>query len=164
MEHNRHQWTQHQLTLQAGLPGVVVIGRRADGCVALVRHYRPAVGCTLWELPRGMGEPSDFKGVAESIGACRAAAREFGEETGWELLDPVACGAICPDSGILGNRVVIVHGKVGRFLGNPDGETDQLEFIAEAAVLQRLLQAPSCSDGISLAAVLVARSGAHVPG
>jgi 8-oxo-dGTP pyrophosphatase MutT (NUDIX family) len=71
--------------IHIGAVGVVALD--ADGRVALVRQYRPAVRQVLWELPAGL---IDVPG--ESL--VRAAARELAEEVDlvaarWDLLAEV---------------------------------------------------------------------------
>jgi 8-oxo-dGTP pyrophosphatase MutT (NUDIX family) len=108
------RWVQVVVTAQGGLPGVVVIAE-SDGCIALVKQFRPAVESPMWELPRGFGENVDvgcFEDAASQ--ARRSALRELAEETGMRLTRARYLGGFFPDSGLLSNRVSVVHGFVGR--------------------------------------------------
>ena len=79
---------------------VVVVWRKHDRRIALLRHDRPTtVGRVLWELPRG-GALQD-----EPLQDC--ALREGREETGYHLRLIRLLGTIYPDTGILESRVGI---------------------------------------------------------
>lgn len=55
--------------------GAAVLPILADGRIVLIRQFRPAVGCMIYEIPAGRLEP------AEPAEAC--AARELVEEAGY---------------------------------------------------------------------------------
>lgn len=53
--------------------GVIIIARKENGDIALVRHYRYPTGTTLWEIPGGMARPRAL---------LQSAKKELHEETG----------------------------------------------------------------------------------
>ena len=77
---------------------VSVVGYDAQGRIALIRQFRPAVEQETLEIPAGLVDPGESP---ES-----AAQREFWEETGFRptTLEPL-CGPMFPDTGRLGNRI-----------------------------------------------------------
>lgn len=130
--------------------GAVVVARRRDGSVLLVRHRRPAVGRTLWELPRGAAEPGDIDLEATGL-------RELGEETGLRAVTSRALGRIHPDSGLLDSSVEVVAVTVGdeARATRCDGEVDALRWHSLDEI-QALIAEGLLRDAISLAALAVA--------
>ena len=72
---------------------VVAVARTADGRVALVRQYRPAIERYTWELPSGLVDRGE-----EPEAACR---RELLEETGLRAERVAYVGGLRPDVGRL---------------------------------------------------------------
>jgi len=82
----------------------------------LVEVERPALGCTLLEVPRGYGNEG------ETSSDC--ALREGFEETGFRLGVPVFLGKVSPNSGILRSQVdlFICEAIEPHPVKDPDGE------------------------------------------
>ena len=77
-------------------PGaVVILPRRADGRVVLIRNYRPAVDRWVIELPAGTLEPGEDP--------ISAAHRELAEETGYRArsMDCLLYTSPSPRDGLL---------------------------------------------------------------
>ena len=68
-----------------------------EGCVLVVRQYRPALEKYTWELPSGLIDPGESP--------AETARRELLEETGYEAADVEVLGPMDPDTGRLGNRI-----------------------------------------------------------
>lgn len=136
--------------------GVIIAVRRGEELL-LLRHWRPAVGETLLEMPRGGVEPGER---AED-----AARRELLEETGLRPTEGtlVRLGSLRPDSGILSTRVEAFLAEVG-----PDAEPqlrDEGEGILECRFvgpreIDALIASGELTDGFTLATLsLLARLG-----
>lgn len=111
-----------------------------------VRLYRPVVGQTLLELPRGQAEAVDCgDGVATAI-------REVAEETGFALHSAKLVGTVYPDTGLLSDSVHIVVGAVAREdvqQGDPEHDVvwltpRQIDEMVTSGVIR---------DGLTLAAL-----------
>jgi len=148
------KWLQHRLVVQDGADGVVAIVVR-DGCLLLVHQYRPAVGESLWELPRGFAEAGDA-GADRQSSANRTAAREVREETGLELLGCTSIGWLWADSGVLAGAVSVVLGRADPSAATvgTDEEADDVQWLPVAAVRDAVSRGV-IRDGISLAALAI---------
>ncbi|OFS30291.1 NUDIX hydrolase [Abiotrophia sp. HMSC24B09] len=140
----QQQYDQVRLTLKAGRPGAVGILVR-DQQIALVSQERPAIGLTLWELPRGMGEASDQSQVAGAI-------REVREETGVISRDAQYLGTIYADSGLLSNPIYVVAMAFQEQAQALDQEVSQVAWWSLEEVQTAIASGQLC-DGISLAAL-----------
>lgn len=117
--------------------------------ILFVRQIRIIPGVTLWELPRGMAEPTDVDLVA-------TARREFTEETGIATTGGRQLGVIYPDSGLLGSKVGVVMVEASEEPGSErDGEVEEVAWLPIADVHSRIA-AGEIADGISLAALSLA--------
>jgi ADP-ribose pyrophosphatase len=77
---------------------VTVLAIAADGCIPLVRQYRPALDREFLELPGGLLE------AGEAPADC--AVRELAEEAGFRTRTPPRLlGQLDPDSGRLENKL-----------------------------------------------------------
>jgi ADP-ribose pyrophosphatase len=77
---------------------LAIVARTPDGCVPIVRQYRPAFEAFTWELPAGLIERGED--------AAEACARELLEETGYQarVVHPISMPlAAC--TGRLSNRI-----------------------------------------------------------
>lgn len=122
--HGRHL----RLRATSEKPGAVVLAvrRNRDAIeVALVRSYRYAQQCMMWEAPRGFAEGSDPDTRTTAV-------RELAEEAGLQPERVLELGHLTTDSSI-------VEGEVAAFLVvTPDGtdgacdgdETDALRWIS----------------------------------
>ncbi|TQK45424.1 ADP-ribose pyrophosphatase [Streptomyces sp. SLBN-118] len=84
-------------------PGCVVLPL-LDGDVVLVEHFRHATRSWLWEVPRGFG--------TRGLGSEENAAKELREEIGAGVLELIPLGAVHPDSGAMGDRVLLYAARI----------------------------------------------------
>ncbi|WP_328676294.1 NUDIX hydrolase [Streptomyces sp. NBC_00322] len=84
-------------------PGCVVLPL-LDGEVVLVEHFRHATRSWLWEVPRGFGT----RGLAGE----QNAAKELREEIGADVRELIPLGAVHPDSGAVGDRVLLYAARI----------------------------------------------------
>lgn len=97
---NGQRYRHHRLVVADGHAGAVVLALRGDHMM-FVRSERLALGRSLWELPRGVGEPHDADPAATAI-------RELREETGWQVHRARTLGEYVTDSSIFPQRVAVV--------------------------------------------------------
>lgn len=152
------QWEQWGLTANDARPGAVVIARCGPR-IAFVRQWRPVVGATLWELPRGFGASSSE--TCEPETATETALRELREETGYVGTNAHQLALIYPDSGLLDTVVAVVEVTVPSLddgmpgpAGAIDGEIDCLAWWT-AAQTDEHIGAGDVRDGITLAALRI---------
>lgn len=146
----QQQNTLYRLIHKSHMPGVVMIVRKADK-IALVYQDRPAVGSSLWELPRGRVDETDINTQA-------AAEREISEELNIKVTKPVFLGKIFPDSGLLGIEV-----NVYQFDYLEENENKNTTNIANNEIaeikwqdldeIKKEIREKRLSDGISLSAM-----------
>ncbi|MFI1400059.1 NUDIX hydrolase [Streptomyces sp. NPDC020681] len=84
-------------------PGCVVLPL-LDGEVVLIEHYRHATRSWQWEVPRGFG--------TRGLGPEANAAKELTEEIGAGVLELTSLGAVHPDTGIMGDRVLLFAARI----------------------------------------------------
>lgn len=151
VDHNGRQWLQHIVQADGGNAGVVVVAT-LGGKFLMVEHYRPVIGTTLLEFPRGFGAPPDPRLSAEDQG-CANGSRELAEETGITSLSTRFLGHVWADSGLLGNRIAVV--AVEAATQEPthavDGEIDAHRWLSAMQLMAEINAGRMC-DGISLAA------------
>jgi len=147
----------HWLVVQDRRPGVVVIATDGES-VLLQRQWREAVSDSVWQLPRGFGEP-----VAGGSDSLADAGRELEEETGLTGAALTQVGRVLPDPGILATQVVVVEARVSTFDGvdlstnDPDERIDEFAIVA-VEELREWIRDGRLVDGISLAALAVWRA------
>ncbi len=126
---------------------VVVLPVLRDGCILLIRQYRHAVGCFLWELVAGRIEPGERP--------LAAARRELLEETGYsarrfrKLLD------VFPTPGFVSENMVI-YAAEGLQTGHARPEADE-RITARAfslPALERMMRRGTLRDAKSIAGIL----------
>ncbi|MBT2408372.1 NUDIX hydrolase [Streptomyces sp. ISL-87] len=84
-------------------PGCVVLPL-LDGEVVLIEHFRHATRSWQWEIPRGFGT----SGLADPANA----AKELREEIGATVLELIPLGVLHPDTGVLGDRVLLYAARI----------------------------------------------------
>jgi 8-oxo-dGTP pyrophosphatase MutT (NUDIX family) len=158
LESGGRAWHQLVVTESAGRDGVVVVARKADGRIGLVRQWRHAVSADVWELPRGYGE-------AESADA--DARREVAEEL---LAQPLATRVVArlwANTGLTSGAISVVDVLVadgnGTVAADPNGEVAAVEWLSVTEATSRL-HAAEPTDGISVAALALWRAHAHQSG
>jgi ADP-ribose pyrophosphatase len=76
---------------------VTVLASDANGCLLMVKQFRPVVEAYTIELPSGLVDPGETPEAS--------ARRELIEETGHEAGEMELLGTLVPDVGRLGNRM-----------------------------------------------------------
>jgi ADP-ribose diphosphatase len=119
-----------------------------DGCVVLVRQYRPAVEKETLELPSGL--------VDEGETPETAARRELLEETGYEAAEVELLGPLLPDTGRLGNRIWCCAARGLRRAENWTAEPGIEVVLATPAGLKEAIASGGFDHALHVAAVLLA--------
>ena len=124
-----------------------VLVRHHNGYFILVELFRPSIGKTVIEIPRGYadtGERSD-----------ECAIREVLEETGYQIPPEqiTRIGSLTPNSGILSSCVDIYFGKVGDKdkITSPDGEVKRIVMLSDQEI-RRHIVAELITDSFTLSA------------
>jgi len=106
----------------------LAIGVREDGKIPLVRQYRHGAKRTFWEFPAGL--------MDENEEPLHCVKREFTEETGHELINPVQLTAFFPYAGRSAQLAYVYTGQVGRAVGQRLDTVEELEvvFVEESAI------------------------------
>lgn len=127
--------------------------RKSDGAIALVKQWRNGARRAFWEFPAGHLEPG------ESPADC--VKREFGEETGFELVNPRLIKTVFPMPARTDQRAHIYFGNVGRKLGRQNLDAGEeglrVRFAGKDEVL-RLLSNNDAASTSALLAYLLAKS------
>ncbi|WP_083563632.1 NUDIX hydrolase [Boudabousia liubingyangii] len=147
LEMQRNAQGRHRVVAAEGKPGAVVIAQFEDR-VLLVRQERPAVGHTLWEFPRGFGDPEDTNLLTTGV-------RELVEETGAQaqIANSKLLGEIWIDSGLQANAVgiVLVNLESSDLMGETDGEVDDSKWVP-IHELSKMINEGAVCDSLSIAA------------
>lgn len=138
----------HELTVQDGRPGAVIVATRDDS-ILFVHHYRPALGELLVELPRGFAELADS-------GALTTGVREFSEELGLPLVEARLIGEYIVDTSIYPTRVGVITGELPMeaLPGDTDGEISDWMLIPVREV-QGWIRRREIHDAHTLSALAV---------
>lgn len=126
---------------------VVVLPVFSDGSILLIRQYRHAVGCFLWELVAGRMERG------ESVHA--AARRELLEETGYRARRLRKMLDVFPTPGFVSERMVILCAE-GLTPGAARPEADERIAVRKFSVrqLEGMMRTGTLRDGKSIAGIL----------
>lgn len=113
--------------------GAAVVALDAQDRVCLLRHYRPAVGAWLWELPAGKldhGEP-----------ALVAARRELQEEAGLLAARWDSLGSIWSSPGVLAERIELyfARGLTRVTASAAEDEVFEIHWLAFDEALEQVL-------------------------
>jgi ADP-ribose pyrophosphatase len=144
-------YRHHRLVVAEGRPGAVILALSA-GNMLLVLSNRSAAGATLWELPRGAGEPDET--------STETALRELLEETGLRATSATEIGRYVTDSTIFPQRVAVVSCLVdsGDPVGLADGEVLDQRWIPVGEIPE-LIRNGTLADAHSLAALSLYSAG-----
>ena len=142
-------------------PSVMVVPRRADGRLLLLRRYRPAVGRWLLEFPSGVLGPRE----SPRQGGARVVRQLTGHRSGeWQPL-----GVLRPNPGYSDERMALALVEVDEGEGTdheqtnpppeeePDGGLLELRLWAPQTLDSALLDPQEPVDGRSVTAWLLAR-------
>lgn len=116
--------TYDRIFLQSGRTapaGAAVLPVLTNGKILVNVNYRHATRSWEIELPRGMRKKD------ETIE--QAAARELQEETGYSSNTLIFLGNIAPDSGIIAGFVPIFLGKIDKYKGQNQEESEAIAKI-----------------------------------
>jgi 8-oxo-dGTP pyrophosphatase MutT (NUDIX family) len=110
----------------------LAIGVREDGRIPLVKQYRHGAKRSFWEFPAGLMEQNETP-----VDCVR---REFIEEIGHELINPVLLSKFFPYAGRSGQIAYVYSGRVGRIVGQKLDAVEELEvaFVDEDSVFKLL--------------------------
>lgn len=142
---------RHRITTGNGRPGAIAVVVNEDSKILFVSTKRIAIGEVFLELPRGFADPVDTSALA-------AAARETLEETGYETTVSQPLADIYPDTGLLSGKVhvTLLRTRRGAPVRSRDEEALSMSWLDGASV-GRYLAAGVIRDGLTLAALMVAR-------
>ncbi len=129
-------------------PGsVVLLPIFPDGRILMVRQYRHAVGCFLWELVAGRVEPGEKPAAA--------ARRELAEETGYAARRFRKLLEIFPTPGFVTESMVVFL-ATGLAAGEPRPEDDE-KIVAKRfppAEIEKMIRSSRLRDSKSISAIL----------
>ena len=128
---------------------VTLVATDTDGCVLLVKQFRPVVEGYTIELPSGLIDPG------ETPEAC--ARRELVEETGHEAQELECLGTLTPDTGRLGNRMWCFATTGARPIAPAPILDDGIELVrCTPDEFVAMLTDSRCNHALNLAAVMLA--------
>jgi ADP-ribose pyrophosphatase len=134
---------------------VLVVATTVEGCLVLVRQFRPAVGETTLEFPSGHVERGETP--------LEAAQRELLEETGHVASTLELMGNLSPDTGRLGNRLWCFYAAAAsRTSGNGYEPEPGVELVLYDRSLKELLDEADFFSALNHAAVLLALAGGRL--
>ncbi|MCX4584446.1 NUDIX hydrolase [Streptomyces sp. NBC_01481] len=129
-------------------PGCVVLPL-LDGEVVLVEHFRHATRSWLWEVPRGFGTP----GLAGE----QNAAKELREEIGADVRELIPLGAVHPDSGAVGDRVLLYAARIDAIGALALGEGIRRTLTVSFAQAEEMVGDGRITDAFTIVALSRAR-------
>jgi 8-oxo-dGTP pyrophosphatase MutT (NUDIX family) len=122
------------------VPGfTVAIGVREDGKIPLVKQYRHGAKRSFWEFPAGLMEQNETP--------LDCVSREFIEEIGYELIDPVLLSKFFPYAGRSDQIAYVYSGRVGRIVGQKLDTVEELEvaFVEQGSISNLLSESISAT-------------------
>lgn len=146
-----HSWEQHIYGSNDNGVGVVAVTTFEEKFL-FVSQFRPAIGHTLIEFPRGFGNLPELERTV-SQQAILDAERETLEETGIAAKGSSFLGYIWPDSGILGYKIAVVaiEAESNWPIQETDSEVDSVFWLDSTEFVEHLRDG-RITDAITLAA------------
>ncbi|WP_406269910.1 NUDIX hydrolase [Streptomyces sp. NBC_00191] len=129
-------------------PGCVVLPL-LDGEVVLVEHFRHATRSWLWEVPRGFGT----RGLAGE----QNAAKELREEIGADVRELIPLGSVHPDSGAVGDRVLLYAARIDAIGALALGEGIRRTLTVSFAEAEEMVGDGRITDAFTIVALSRAR-------
>jgi ADP-ribose pyrophosphatase len=127
---------------------VVVVAVTKDGRLVLTNEFRVPIGGYEISFPAGLIDEDDYKGVNIKEAACRAAIREFKEETGMDFcpkeISPVN---LYSSAGMTDESVCVV---IGQASGEPNYDLQEASEDIEVMLLQKEELSEIMSDDTKL--------------
>jgi len=113
-------------------PAYVVVVAESESGMVLIREWRPGSGKTHTGFPAGYIDPGETP--------LEAAAREFREETGYELTEARVLGVLEPQPGWLDCECHVAGGRAKAPETEPhlDSEIDEVLVLPRGEVLERI--------------------------
>jgi len=110
----------------------LAIGVREDGKIPLVKQYRHGAKRSFWEFPAGLMEQNETP--------LDCVRREFIEEIGHELINPVLLSKFFPYAGRSDQVAYVYSGRVGRIVGQKLDTVEELEvaFVEKDSISKML--------------------------
>jgi ADP-ribose pyrophosphatase len=144
-------WQQHIYGGNESGIGVVAV-TTFKGKFLFVSQYRPAVGETLIEFPRGFGDPPE-DGFTLEQQAIIDGERETLEETGIATKTSAFLGYIWPDSGIIGSKIAVVaiEAESDEPVAETDSEVESALWLDQFDFTEHLCSG-RITDGVTLSA------------
>ncbi|MFJ6798260.1 NUDIX hydrolase [Streptomyces sp. NPDC091268] len=132
-------------TVEAGCVVVPLLG----GEVVLIEHFRHATRSWHWELPRGFGTG----GLTDRANA----AKEIAEEIGAAVSELVPLGVLHPDTGMVGDRVLLFAARIDAVGALATGEGIRSALTVPFAEAEAMVADGRITDAFTMAALLRAR-------
>lgn len=129
-------------------PGCVVLPL-LEGRVVLIEHFRHAPRAWGWEIPRGFGT----QGLEDAANA----AKELREEIGAEVLELLPLGVVHPDTGVMGDRVLLYAARIDGIGALAVGEGIRRTLTVPFEEAEAMVLDGRITDGFTMAALLRAR-------
>lgn len=133
---------------------IAIVARTPDGCIPIVRQYRPALEQFTWELPAGMVDAGE-----DAAACCR---RELLEETGLAAARVHPLGTYSPCTARLSNRVHSFFVETGPAAAACAGEPGIEVRLVSPAELDGLIRSGAFVLQLHLGALLLAGMGGHL--
>jgi ADP-ribose pyrophosphatase len=135
--------------------GAAVVAVDGDDRVCLLRQYRPAGGCWVWELPAGRLEPGETPQ--------NTARRELVEEAGREAREWQSLGSILSSPGVFAETIhlYLARGLADVPAAHEQHEIIEIHWVPLSEAIERALNG-ELRDAKTVIGLL--RAGAHLQG